>query len=131
MSATVVSICLWRCGGAGAPRAERAGQFEIQSARPRTAIHSTPFALRYLRTNGYGFSNQTTTRKDVITQVKANELKALCSGWPGVVSSIKWEDDLVFSVAAKMFAVFCLRGPDRERLSFKVDPERFLELTDQ
>jgi predicted DNA-binding protein (MmcQ/YjbR family) len=48
-----------------------------------------------------------------------------------VSSGIKWEDDLVFSVAGKMFAVLCLRGPDRERISFKVDPERFLELTDQ
>jgi predicted DNA-binding protein (MmcQ/YjbR family) len=63
--------------------------------------------------------------------VNANELEALCGDWPGVTSSIKWEDDLVFSVAGKMFTVFCLRGPDRERLSFKVDPERFLELTDQ
>src|SRR5689334_8417648 len=61
----------------------------------------------------------------------ADELEKLCRDWPGVTSGIKWEDDLVFSVAGKMFTVFCLRGPDRERISFKVDPERFLELTDQ
>ena len=61
----------------------------------------------------------------------ADELHSLCGSWPGVASSVKWEDDLVFTVAGKMFAVSCLRGPDRERLSFKVDPERFLELTDQ
>ena len=59
------------------------------------------------------------------------ELEDLCAAWPGVASSIKWEDDLVFTVAGKMFVVLCLRGPDRERISFKVDPERFLELTDQ
>ena len=59
------------------------------------------------------------------------DLEKLCGAWPGVSSGIKWEDDLVFSVAGKMFAVLCLRGPDRERISFKVDPERFLELTDQ
>jgi predicted DNA-binding protein (MmcQ/YjbR family) len=59
------------------------------------------------------------------------ELEKLCGAWPGVSSGVKWEDDLVFSVAAKMFTVLCLRGPDRERISFKVDPERFLELTDQ
>jgi predicted DNA-binding protein (MmcQ/YjbR family) len=59
------------------------------------------------------------------------ELEKLCGHWPGVTSGIKWEDDLVFSVAGKMFTVLCLRGPDRERISFKVDPERFLELTDQ
>lgn len=59
------------------------------------------------------------------------DLEKLCAAWPGVTHDIKWEDDLVFSVAGKMFAVLCLRGPDRERISFKVDPERFLELTDQ
>ena len=59
------------------------------------------------------------------------ELENLCAGWPGVASGIKWEDDLVFTVAGTMFAVLCLRGPDRERISFKVDAERFLELTDQ
>ncbi len=61
----------------------------------------------------------------------AEQLKTFCGAWPGVASGIKWEDDLVFTVASKMFAVLCLQGPDRERLSFKVDPERFLELTDQ
>jgi predicted DNA-binding protein (MmcQ/YjbR family) len=60
-----------------------------------------------------------------------SELEKLCNHWPGVASGIKWEDDLVFTVAGKMFTVLCLRGPDRERISFKVDPERFLELTDQ
>ena len=63
--------------------------------------------------------------------MNANELQALCGVWPGVASGIKWEDDLVFTVAGKMFAVLCLRGPDRDRLSFKVETERFLELTDQ
>jgi predicted DNA-binding protein (MmcQ/YjbR family) len=59
------------------------------------------------------------------------DLEKFAGAWPGVESSIKWEDDLVYSVAGKMFTVLCLRGPDRGRISFKVDPERFLELTDQ
>lgn len=59
------------------------------------------------------------------------ELEKLCAGWPGVASSIKWEDDLVFTVAAKMFVVIGLSGQHRNQISFKVDPERFLELTDQ
>lgn len=63
--------------------------------------------------------------------MNATELEELCSAWPGVASSVKWEDDLVFTVAGKLFAVICLRGPHRQRISFKVDPERFLELTDQ
>jgi predicted DNA-binding protein (MmcQ/YjbR family) len=66
-----------------------------------------------------------------MVQMNSAELEKLCAGWPGVASGIKWEDDLVFTVGGKMFAVLCLRGPDRERISFKVDPERFLELTDQ
>jgi predicted DNA-binding protein (MmcQ/YjbR family) len=63
--------------------------------------------------------------------MNAAELEKVCTVWPGVASSIKWEDDLVFTVSAKMFAVIGLRGPHRDQLSFKVDPERFLELTDQ
>ncbi len=60
-----------------------------------------------------------------------DQLGAFCGGWPGVTRSIKWEVDLVWSVAGKMFAVMCTLGPERGRLSFKVDRERFLELTGQ
>lgn len=65
------------------------------------------------------------------TGMREDELEALCARWPGVARSIKWEVDLVFSVANKMFAVMCTLGPERGRLSFKVDAERFLELTGQ
>jgi predicted DNA-binding protein (MmcQ/YjbR family) len=61
----------------------------------------------------------------------AHELESLCGAWPGVTRSIKWEDDLVFSVAGKMFVVTALRGPHKHRISFKVEADRFLELTDQ
>ena len=61
----------------------------------------------------------------------AGELERLCGGWPGVESSVKWEDDLVFTVAGKMYTVTGLRGPHKSRVSFKVEPDRFLELTDQ
>jgi predicted DNA-binding protein (MmcQ/YjbR family) len=59
------------------------------------------------------------------------QLGAFCGGWPGVMRSIKWEVDLVYSVASKMFVVMCTIGPDRGKFSFKVDTERFLELTEQ
>jgi predicted DNA-binding protein (MmcQ/YjbR family) len=59
------------------------------------------------------------------------QLDKLCSAWPGVTRSIKWEVDLVYSVANKMFVVMCTIGPERGRFSFKVDTERFLELTEQ
>lgn len=65
------------------------------------------------------------------TGLGEDQLDALCAGWPGVTRSIKWEVDLVYSVANKMFAVMCTIGPERGRLSFKVDTERFLELSDQ
>lgn len=51
--------------------------------------------------------------------------------WPGVTASVKWRDDLVFCVAAKMFCVYCFRGAHLGTISFKVETERFLELTDR
>ena len=65
------------------------------------------------------------------TGMTTDQLDALCARWPGVSRSIKWEVDLVHSVANKMFVVMCTLGPERGRLSFKVEPDRFLELTEQ
>ena len=59
------------------------------------------------------------------------QLNEIVGVWPGVASGIKWEDDLVFTVAGKMFCVLCVRGPLAGRLSFKVEDERFLELTER
>lgn len=61
----------------------------------------------------------------------AKRLERLCARWPGVTSDVKWQDDLIFSVAGKMFCGLCLRGPEKGKLSFKVEPERFLEFTDR
>lgn len=61
-------------------------------------------------------------------------LRALVSPWPGVTEDIKWGNDLVFSVAGKMFCVLDT-APAGEggtgRLGFKVDDGRFLEYTDR
>lgn len=59
------------------------------------------------------------------------ELRELTQAWPGVQSDVKWQDDLVFTVADKMFCCICLRGTETNKLSFKVEDERFLELTDR
>jgi predicted DNA-binding protein (MmcQ/YjbR family) len=59
------------------------------------------------------------------------QLDALVSRWPGVTADIKWGDDLVYSVAGKMFVVYCLRGSNAGQVSFKVGEDRFLELTDR
>lgn len=60
-----------------------------------------------------------------------SQLRALFADWPGVQAEIKWQDDLVFAVGGKMFAVYCLRGTQAGFLSFRVGPERFLEFTDR
>ncbi|GAA5079867.1 MmcQ/YjbR family DNA-binding protein [Lysobacter panacisoli] len=58
-------------------------------------------------------------------------LQEWVGGWPGGESGMKWEDDLVFTVAGKMFCVVCVRGPKQGSMSFKVEDERFLELTER
>lgn len=56
--------------------------------------------------------------------------KTLCRSLPGATENIKWGADLVFSVGEKMFAVAgdCTA---KGGISFKVDDDRFLELTDR
>src|SRR4051812_47765670 len=56
--------------------------------------------------------------------------KALCRTFPGCTEDIKWGADLVFSVGEKMFAVTGNASP-ATGMSFKVDDDRFLELTDR
>jgi predicted DNA-binding protein (MmcQ/YjbR family) len=56
--------------------------------------------------------------------------KALCRTFPGCTEDIKWGCDSVFSVGLKMFAVARAEAP-ANGISFKVDDERFLELTDR
>ena len=56
--------------------------------------------------------------------------QALCRSFPGCTEDVKWENMLVFSVGEKRFAVTDT-GPAPAGISFKVDDERFLELTDR
>jgi predicted DNA-binding protein (MmcQ/YjbR family) len=56
--------------------------------------------------------------------------KVLCRSFPGCTEDTKWGADLVFSVGAKMFAVTSAEK-DAKGISFKVEDERFLELTDR
>ena len=57
----------------------------------------------------------------------ADSLLELCRKLPGVTEDVKWGNDLVFSVAGKMFAVFEL--PDLESVGLKVEPALFPILT--
>lgn len=58
-------------------------------------------------------------------------LRKLCAGWPGVSAEIKWDDDLIFMVAGKMFCGLCVKGPQKGKFAFKVEAGRFLEFTDR
>ena len=55
------------------------------------------------------------------------ELRTFCLGLPSVTEDIKWGDNLVFSVAGKMFCLADLNPP--LRVSFKVPEEEFPEIT--
>jgi predicted DNA-binding protein (MmcQ/YjbR family) len=57
-------------------------------------------------------------------------LRRHASGLPGATRDIKWGADECYSVGGKMFAVFGIDGGRELGMSIKVDPERFLELTD-
>jgi predicted DNA-binding protein (MmcQ/YjbR family) len=60
--------------------------------------------------------------------ITPRQVEALCGQWPGVTRDIKWGAELVFSVGSKMFVVMPVDGG---RIAFKVEEDRFLELTDQ
>ena len=56
--------------------------------------------------------------------------KELCRSLPGATEDIKWTDHLVFSIGGKMFAVADVDEKSTS-IRFKVDDDRFLELTDR
>jgi len=49
---------------------------------------------------------------------------------PHVTEAVQWENDLVFKIGGKMFAVAMLE-PVRAVVSFKCTPEDFAELTER
>jgi predicted DNA-binding protein (MmcQ/YjbR family) len=56
--------------------------------------------------------------------------RALSATLPGATEDVKWGADLVHSVGGKMFVVYLLDAAGvAQSCSFKVDDERFLELT--
>ncbi|MFM9994274.1 MAG: MmcQ/YjbR family DNA-binding protein [Phycisphaerales bacterium] len=54
-------------------------------------------------------------------------LAQFCRTLPGTTEDIKWEDDLVFSVAGKMYAAFDIENSDD--VGFKCDDVEFERLT--
>ena len=59
-----------------------------------------------------------------------DQLRKLCLAFPGVTEHVQWEDDLLFKVGGKMFAIAPLE-PAPVCLTLKADPEEFLELTER
>ena len=59
--------------------------------------------------------------------MKASQLRTMCAALPGATEQIQWGKDRVFKVGGKMFA--CSGTDKGSRYSFKVENERFLELT--
>jgi len=59
-----------------------------------------------------------------------DQLRKICLGFPGATEHIQWEDDLLFKVGGKMFAITPLE-PARLWLSLKADPEEFAELIER
>jgi predicted DNA-binding protein (MmcQ/YjbR family) len=55
------------------------------------------------------------------------QLREYCLSLPGVKEDIKWEHDLCFTVAGKMFCVASLEAT--HAVSFKVTEEQFDELS--
>ena len=56
-------------------------------------------------------------------------VRAFSLGLPSAVEEIKWEDNLVFSVGKKMFAILSLNPPFR--FSFKCTPDDCAELVER
>ena len=59
-----------------------------------------------------------------------DQLRKICLAFPGATEQIQWQDDLLFKVGGKIFAITPLE-PSRLWLCLKADPEEFAELTER
>lgn len=66
----------------------------------------------------------------MVVHMNIDHLRKICLAFPGVTEQIQWEDDLLFKVGGKMFALTPLE-PSRLWLCLKADPEEFAELTER
>ncbi len=58
-------------------------------------------------------------------------VQKFCMSFPSATEGIKWENDLVFMIAGKMFAVMALHPSENGRLSFKCTPDEFAILIER
>ena len=59
-----------------------------------------------------------------------DQLRKICQGFPGVTEQIQWEDDLLFKVGGKMFAVTPLE-PGYRGLRRRPIPKKFADLVER
>src|SRR2546423_9388086 len=57
-------------------------------------------------------------------------IRKYCLSLPHSTETVQWEDDLVFKIGGKMYAVLALE-PGDHWLSFKCSPEEFAELVER
>ena len=58
-------------------------------------------------------------------------VQKFCLSLPHVTEDVQWENDLLFRIGKKMFAVASLEPASSHRLSFKCTPETFAELIER
>jgi predicted DNA-binding protein (MmcQ/YjbR family) len=58
-------------------------------------------------------------------------IRSFCLSLPHVDEKVQWENDLLFRIGEKMFAVVALEPSHGVLLSFKCTPEKFAELVEQ
>ncbi|MBI5214989.1 MAG: MmcQ/YjbR family DNA-binding protein [Ignavibacteriae bacterium] len=58
-------------------------------------------------------------------------VKTYCLSFPHATEKIMWDDDYVFKIGGKMFAIAATRPDAKYVLSFKCTPEKFAELTER
>ena len=58
-------------------------------------------------------------------------VRKFCLSLPNVTEDVQWENDLLFRVGNKMFAVVSLDSSSNHCMSFKCTPEIFAELTER
>ena len=59
-----------------------------------------------------------------------DSLRAHCLSLAHVTEKIQWDNDLLFCIGGKLFAVACLDLETPHRVSFKCDPETYAELVE-
>lgn len=63
--------------------------------------------------------------------MKLAAIKTYCASLPHATAEVKWEIDHVYSIGGKMFAMATVNNSRGTFVAFKVDDDRFLELTDR